>query len=58
MNTDPVVGAMGLDFKMDAFYVFLTDAFPACLDPSNVGYVMQLIRIAIIYHVYLPIGAL
>ncbi|ELT90476.1 hypothetical protein CAPTEDRAFT_196421 [Capitella teleta] len=37
VNTDPVVGAMGLDFKMDAFYVFLTDAFPACLDPSNVG---------------------
>ncbi|ELU16667.1 hypothetical protein CAPTEDRAFT_192407 [Capitella teleta] len=37
VNTDPVVGAMGLDFKMDAFYVFLTDAFPACLDSSNVG---------------------
>uniref|UniRef100_X1ZS57 Uncharacterized protein n=1 Tax=Capitella teleta TaxID=283909 RepID=X1ZS57_CAPTE len=36
-DSDPVVGVMGLDFTMNVFYYFMTDAFPECADPDNLG---------------------
>ncbi|ELU16026.1 hypothetical protein CAPTEDRAFT_193019 [Capitella teleta] len=36
-DSDPIVGVMGLDFTMNVFYYFMTDAFPECADPDNLG---------------------
>ncbi|ELT90478.1 hypothetical protein CAPTEDRAFT_222420 [Capitella teleta] len=37
LDTDPVVGVMGLDFSMNVFYYYLTDTFTECEDRSYNG---------------------